>query len=257
MAYYMGIDIGSGTSKGVILRDAELEAYHMLASGVDYRAAAQDLRDKLLIKAGLLDIELACTVATGHGAGIIPLNSRHVADMLCCAKGIHYVFPSARTVIDVQSQSSQVIQINEKGNVVNFGISEACASCSGCFLEVIANVLRIELDDIGPLSLNAKNPVTFTTGCAVFGESEAISRVAEGVPKEDILAGVHKALAGKLLALINNVGLNEPCAISGGGGLNIGLITRLRELGIQLLVPQQPHIVNALGAALLAEEQDN
>jgi predicted CoA-substrate-specific enzyme activase len=257
MACYMGIDIGSSTIKGVILRDGELEVYHILSSGVDYRSAALDLRDKLLTKAGLLDRELAGTVATGHGAGIIPLNSRHVADMLCCARGINYVFPSARTVIDVQGQSSQVIQIDEKGNIVNFAISEACASCSGCFLEVITNVLRIGLDDIGPLSLDAKNPVTFTTGCAVFGESEAISRVAEGVPKEDILAGVHKALAGKLLALINNVGLNEPYAISGGGGLNIGLITRLGELGIQLLVPQQPQIVNALGAALMAEEQDN
>ncbi len=257
MACYMGIDIGSGTIKGVILRDGELEAYHILSSGVDYRSTVEDLRDKLLTKAGLLERELAGTVTTGHGASIIPLNGRHVADMLCCARGINYVFPSVRTVIDVQGQSSQVIQIDENGNIVNFAISEACASCSGCFLEVIANVLRIKLDDIGPLSLNAKNPVTFTTGCAVFGESEAISRVSEGVPMEDIIAGVHKALAGKLLALINNVGLNEPYAISGGGGLNIGLITRIEELGIQLLVPQQPQIVNALGAALLAEEQGN
>ena len=212
---------------------------------------------RLLTKAGLLDRELSGTVATGHGAGIIPLNRRHVADMLCCARGINYVFPSARTVIDVQGQSSQVIQIDEKANVVNFAISEACASCSGCFLEVITNVLRIGVDDIGPLSLNAKNPVTFTTGCAVFGESEAISRVAEGVPKEDILAGVHKALASQISLLIDRVGLKEPCAISGGGGLNIGLTKELESLGIQLLVPDQPQIINALGAALLAKEQDN
>lgn len=256
MACYMGIDIGSSTTKGVILRDGVLEAYHILSSGVDYRSAALDLKDRLLKKAGLLDGDLAGTIATGHGAGIIPLNSRHIADMLCCARGINNIFPSARTVIDVQGQSSQVIQIDEKENIVNFAISEACASCSGCFLEVITNVLRIELDDIGPLSLNAKKPVTFTTGCAVFGESEAITRVAEGVPKEDILAGVHKALSGKLLALISNVGLNGPYAISGGGGMNIGLIASLGELGIQLLVPDQPQIVNALGAAIIAEEQD-
>jgi predicted CoA-substrate-specific enzyme activase len=255
MACYMGIDIGSTTIKGVILRDGRLEAYHILTSGVDYRSVAQDLRDKLLTKTGLLDRELAGTVFTGHGAGIIPLNCKHVTDMLCCARGINYVFPSARTVIDVQGQSSQVIQLDEKGNVVSFAVSEACASCSGCFIEVITNVLRIGLDEIGPLSLNAKNPFTFTTGCAVFGESEAISRVAEGVPKEDTLAGVHKALASKISLLIDRVGLKEPCAINGGGGLNIGLIKELESLGIQLLIPGQPQIINALGAALLAEEQ--
>ena len=256
MACYMGIDTGSSTVKGVIVRDSELEAFHILPSGVNYRSAALDLRDRLLTEAGLLDKELAGTVATGHGAGIIPHISRHVADMLCCARGINHVFPAARTVIDVQGQSSQVIQIDEKANVINFAVSEACASCSGCFIEVIANVLQVKLEDIGPLSLNAKNPVTFTTGCAVFGESEAISRVAEGVPKEDIIAGVHKALASQISLLVDRVGLKEPCAISGGGGLNIGLTKELESSGIQLLVPNQPQIINALGAALIAGEQD-
>jgi predicted CoA-substrate-specific enzyme activase len=253
----MGIDIGSGTSKGVILKDGKLEVYHVLSSGVDYRLTAQELRDNLLKKAGLLAGDIAGTVATGHGAGLIPFDYRPTADILCCARGINHIFPAARMVIDIQGQSSQVIQVDEKGKVVNFAISETCASCSGCFLKVIANILRIELDDIGPLSLKAKNPVTFTTGCAVFGESEAISRVAEGVPKEDILAGVHKALANNISALINRVGRKEPCAISGGGGLNVGLIKMLEEAGIQLMVPAQPQIVNALGAALLAKEQDN
>jgi predicted CoA-substrate-specific enzyme activase len=157
-------------------------------------------------------------------------------------------------VIDVQGQSSQVMQLDDRGQVINFTISDICAGGSGRFLEIIANVLQLKLEDIGPLSLESENPVTFTTGCAVFGESEAISRVSEGIPKEDILAGVHKALAGSVFALVNKVGLKEPCAISGGGGLNIGLIKRLNELGVQLLVPPQPQLINALGAAIIAEE---
>ncbi len=255
MAWFTGIDIGSGTSKGVITKDGKLEVYHMLASGVNYRMVSQKLREELLAKAGLCAEDIARTVTTGHGAGIIPFGNQHVADIQCCAKGINCIFPSVRMVIDVQGQSSQVIQVDKNGQVTNFAVSEACASGSGCFIEVIANVLQLELKDIGPLSLNAKNPVTFTTGCAVFGESEAISRVSEGIPKEDILAGVHKALAGKISTLIDRVGLKEPCAISGGGGLNVGLIKRVEELGIQLLVPPQPQIVNALGAAIMAEEQ--
>jgi predicted CoA-substrate-specific enzyme activase len=253
MAWFMGIDIGSGTSKGVITKDGKLKVYHLLASGINYRMTAQNLREELLARAGLHAEDIAGTVTTGHGADIIPFNNQHVADIQCCARGINRIFPLARTVIDVQSQSSQVIQLDEKGQVINFAISELCAGGSGRFLEVIANVLQLELKDIGPLSLNSENPVTFTTGCAVFGESEAISRVSEGTSKEDILAGVHKALAGKISALVDRVGLEEPCAISGGGGLNIGLIKRLEELGVQLLVPPQPQLVNALGAAIIAK----
>jgi len=148
-----------------------------------------------------------------------------------------------------------VIRINKEGQVTNFVVSEKCAAGSGRFLEIIANVLRIDLKNVGPLSLKSTNPVTFTTGCAVFGESEAISRVSEGISKEDILAGVHKALADKLSTLVDRVGLEEQCAISGGGGLNVGLIHSLEEkLGIQLLVPSQPQFITALGAAIMAEE---
>jgi (R)-2-hydroxyacyl-CoA dehydratese activating ATPase len=150
-----------------------------------------------------------------------------------------------------------VIKLDENGRVINFAVSEMCASGSGRLLEVIANVLQLDLKDIGPISLKSKNPVTFTTGCAVFGESEAISRVAEGIPREDILAGVHKGLANTLFALVERVGFEKQCAISGGGGLNTGLIKSLEELGIELLVPPKPQIVNALGAAIIAEEEFN
>jgi len=131
-----------------------------------------------------------------------------------------------------------------------------CAAGSGRFLDVIANVLRIDLKDIGALSLKSKKPVTFTTGCAVFGESEAVSRVSEGASKEDILAGVHRALANKISTLVERVGLVKECAISGGGALNAGLVKSIKEkLGIQLLVPPQPQSITALGAAIMAEER--
>ena len=253
MACFIGIDIGSETSKGVVLKDGKPQVYHMLDSGINYREASQKLREALLSKAGLRTEDIAHTVTTGHGAGVIPFRSCHVADMHCCARGINHIFPSARMVIDVQGQSSQVILIDEKGRVTNFAVSEVCASGSGSFIKAIANVLQVELKDIGPLSLHSENPVTFTTGCAVFGESEAVSRVSEGIPKEDILAGVHMALAAKISLLIDRVGRKEPCAISGGGGLNVGLVKSIEDLGIQLLVPPQPQIVNALGAAVIAQ----
>ena len=256
MAWFLGIDIGSSTSKGVIARDSSPEAYYLLLSGIDYRATAEKLRNELLGKAGLSPEDVSYTVATGQGAGNVKYSDRQVTDIRCCARGINNILPSVRTVIDVQAQSSQIIKLNENGQVINFVVSEKCAAGSGRFLEVIANVLQIDLSDIGPLSLKAKNPITFTTSCAVFGESEAISRVAEGVSKEDILAGVHKALGNKISALINRVGLEKDCAISGGGALDVGLVKNVEEaLGIQLLVPPKPQFVTALGAAILAGDK--
>lgn len=256
MAYFMGIDIGSGTSKGVITKDGKPLAYHLLPSGVDYRAVAQRLREELLTKVGLSPEDIVCTIATGQGSGSVPFSNQQVTDIRCCARGINSIFPSVRTIIDVQGQCSQVIRLSEKGRVTNFVVSEKCAAGSGRFLEVIANVLQVELGDIGPLSLKSKNPVIFTTSCAVFGESEAVSRVVEGTAKEDIVAGIHEALANKISALIDRVGLEKECAISGGGALNIGLIKSLEgKLGIKLLVPPQPQIVTALGAAIMAEER--
>ena len=256
MAWFMGIDIGSGNSKGVLTKDGKLSAYHLLPSGVNYRGTAERLIEELLAKAGLSPEDITYTIATGYGRGSVPLSNEQVDDIRCCARGINSVFPLVRTVIDIQGMSSQVIRLNEKGQVTNFAVSEKCAAGSGRFLDVMANVLRIDLKDIGPLSLKSKNPVTFTTGCAVFGESEAISRVSEGASKEDILAGVHKALANKVSTLVDRVGLEKDCAVSGGGALNLGLIKSVEEkLGIQLLMPPHPQFITALGAAIIAEER--
>ena len=225
-------------------------------TGINYTGTAERLRDELLAKLDLSPEDIASIIATGQGAGSVPFSSQRVNDIRCCARGISSIFPSVRTAIDIQGMSSQVIRLNEKGQVINFVVSEKCAAGSGRFLDVIANVLRIDLEDIGLLSLKSENPVTFTTGCAVFGESEAISRVAEGASKEDILAGVHRALANKVSTLVERVGLEKECAISGGGALNVGLVKSVEEkLGIELLVPPQPRFVTALGAAIMAEER--
>ena len=253
MAWFIGIDIGSVYSKGVITRDSELSAYCVILSGANYRTAAERIRQELLTEANLAPDHITATVATGSGGGNVYFASQKVSDIVCTARGINSIFPSARTVIDVAGQSTKVMRINGEGLVANFTVSEKCAAGSGRFVELIANVLRIDLRDFGPLSLESENPVVFSTGCAVFGESEAVTRVAEGIPKEDIAAGVNKALADKVSSLSKKVKLEEPCAICGGGALNIGLVEAIQnELKLQLLVPPHPQIVTALGAAVTA-----
>jgi predicted CoA-substrate-specific enzyme activase len=253
LGYFLGIDIGSRVTKGVLIEGDKTKAYKSLPSGINYSSTAQRLKQELLAEAAVSPEEILYIVATGFGAQSVTFSQQQSDDLRCCARGINFTFPQVRTVIDIGGTSSRVIRVDENGRIINFAISEKCAAGSGYFMEILANVLRVELQDIGPLSLKAHNPVSFTTGCAVFNESEAICMVSEGFSKEDILAGAHKALATKLSGLINRVGLEKSCAICGGGGLDIGLIEALKkEVEIDLLVPDQPQMITALGAALIA-----
>jgi predicted CoA-substrate-specific enzyme activase len=253
MSWFMGIDIGSAYSKGVIIKDLELVASHIIISGANYRTSANVIRTELLRQVTLTQNDIANTVATGSGADNVYFATQKASDIVCTARGINNAFPQARTVIDVASQSTRVIRLNEEGIVTNFTVSEKCAAGSGRFIEVIANVLRVDLSNFSSLAARSRSPITFGTGCAVFGESEAITRISEGVPKEDIAAGVNKALASKISSLVKKLKLEEPCAVCGGGALNIALVKTIEsELKTSLLVPRHPQLITALGAAIIA-----
>ena len=253
MNWFMGIDIGSAYSKGVIIKDFELVASHIIISGANYRKSAEAIRIELLRQANLNQNDIASTVATGSGADNVYFASQKASDIVCTARGINNIFSQARTVIDVASQSTKVIRLNGEGIVTNFTVSEKCAAGGGRFIEVIANVLRIDLSDFGTLAARSRSPITFSTGCAVFGESEAITRISEGIPKEDIAAGVNKALASKISSLVKKLKLEEPCAVCGGGALNTALVKTVEgELNTNLLVAPHPQLITALGAAIIA-----
>jgi (R)-2-hydroxyacyl-CoA dehydratese activating ATPase len=255
MNYYLGIDIGSINSKGIILSEDEILAHLTLPSGINYSLAAEQLLTGLLNKSGLNRKDIKYTVATGQGSASVTCRDKSVVDMRCCARGINSLFPAARTVIDIEGQGTLVMRLGGAGQIAGFLTSEKCASGSGYFLEMISNVLQIPLQELGPLSLKSNNPVTFTTACAVFGESEAVSRIAEGVPAEDVVEGVHKAMAEKIGAMFERLGLEKPCAICGGGALDGGLVKMLEDvIKVRLLVPESPQLVTALGAALFARE---
>ena len=252
MSWFMGVDIGAAYSKGVIARDLELVASYVIMSGANHRTSAQAIRSELIGKIHLAD-DIIETVATGYGADSVYFANQKANDIVCTARGINRVFPQARTAIDIASQSTRVIRLNEDGIVTNFTVSEKCAAGSGRFVEVIANILRIDLADFGPLAARSKNPITFGTGCAVFGESEAITRISEGIPKEDIAAGVNRALAGNISSLVKKIRLEDPCAICGSGALNKSLVNIIEEeLNTTILLPPNPQIIAALGAAVIA-----
>jgi predicted CoA-substrate-specific enzyme activase len=253
MSWFMGIDIGSAYSKGVIIENFQLVASHIIRSGANYRTSAESIRTELIRKVNLTQNDIASIVATGSGADNVHFAGQKASDIVCTARGMNNVFPQARTIIDVASQSTRLIRLSEKGIVTNFVVSEKCAAGSGRFIEVIANVLRMDLSDFGPLAAQSTKPITFSMDCAVFGESEAITRISEGIPKEDIAAGVNKALASKISSLVKKIKLEEPCAICGGGALNTALVKTIQiELSKTLLIPPHPQLITALGAAMIA-----
>jgi predicted CoA-substrate-specific enzyme activase len=251
----MGIDIGSSRSKGLILKDGTVVASYECSSGGDFKVIAGNVRDELFVQTGLSSPDIIRTVATGYGSKQVDFASEMKSDLSCHSRGAHHLFSTVRTVIDVGDLYSKVFSIDGRGNLQKFLLSGKCAGGSGRVLQVIAKVLHVKVEEIGELSLRSKHRVDFNTGCVVFAESEAVSRVADGVLKEDLLAGIHRALAAQLNSLGERLGVEEDLALVGGGARDVGLVKALEEMtGLHILVPEEPHMTGALGAALIAEE---
>lgn len=255
--YFAGLDIGSVSIKAALICEKQLIASSLIASGGNYKDGAKKVMEDVLSQIGISIDLLTGLVVTGLGADSSPFAGRQVSDISCQAKGCHCLFPTARTIIDIGGQFTKAAKITPQGRIADFLMSEKCATGSGRFLQVIARILHVSLDDIGPLSLQSQNPVEFSTNCAVFAESETISRIAEGAKSEDILAGVHKAMASKVSMLVKRLKLTPDVVLTGGGGEDAGLIQAIGEaLKIKILVPDRPRLTAAFGAACLAEEEN-
>jgi (R)-2-hydroxyacyl-CoA dehydratese activating ATPase len=253
MVYTLGIDIGSGFSKAVICEDGLIRSYAIAPSGGNYRGTAEKVVKEALGKIHLSPADVSSTFTTGYGAATVAFSDQTGSDISCHGAGVYHLFPSARTVIDIGAQYSKAIRLNDTGRTINFLLNEKCAGGSGKFLQIIARILHISIGEIGPLSMTSTRPVEFTTGCAVFAESEAVSRIAEGALAGDILAGIHKAMASKIVNLVTRLGLVEACIVTGGGAKDLGLVKAIEsELGASVFVPDEPQITAALGAALMA-----
>ncbi|MFH2046326.1 MAG: acyl-CoA dehydratase activase [Pseudomonadota bacterium] len=253
--YLAGIDMGTAFIKVVILNKDNIVFSRAMPSGKCYKETAEKIMQAALEKVGLVMTDIAEIVATGYGAGNVSFASRQISDMSCQVRGARYLFPSAQAVIDIGSQSTKVIKLDEEGRMKEFIANEKCAAGNGRFLQVLARVLGVTLDDLGSISLKAEKEVKFTTSCAVFVESEVISRVAEQQKKEDIVAGAHASIANKVANLVLRIRPEGDCVLTGGGALNIGLVKSLKEkLDCLLFIPKEPQINAALGEALNARD---
>ncbi len=255
MMYTVGIDIGSAFSKGVLFGKGSVRATFVKPSGGDYQRTAQNVWSAVTEAAGLEEGDVVCTIATGYGSQMVDCANGVRTDLVCHARGIAFFCPLVRTAVDVGDFSSKAFRIDSKGRLTKFLLSGKCAGGSGRILRVIAKVLHLDIEKLGALSLNAGKRVDFHTSCAVFAESEAVSRIAEGVSKEDLLAGIHRALAAQIQGLAERLEIENDFALVGGGAQDIGLVAAMQEIiGHSVSVPPNPQLTAALGAALIAQE---
>jgi (R)-2-hydroxyacyl-CoA dehydratese activating ATPase len=256
MLYVAGVDIGSLTAKAVILGDYEIKATSLVPTGHNSRLAGRSALDLALEQAKVGQEKLEGLIATGYGRMAVDFTEDRVTEITCHAKGAHNTNPEARTVIDLGGQDSKAIAIDVEGRVRDFVMNDKCSAGTGRFLEVMAHALQIELDELGPLSLESESPAAISSVCTVFAESEVVSRVAEGVSKVDIVAGIHQAIASRIYAMAVRIPLEQAIIMTGGVAWNLGVVRALeKRFSSEIIVPEMPQHTGALGAALIAAER--
>lgn len=252
----LGIDIGSTSSKVVILQDGEtLRAHCVVPLGTGTVGPEQALAAAYR-EAGLAKDDIALTVATGYGRMNYAAANAQVSELSCHAKGIHYLLPEVRTVIDIGGQDAKALQISDTGQLLAFQMNDKCAAGTGRFLEVMAKVLNVDISELGPLSGRADKPATISNTCTVFAESEVISQLSAGVSAENIAAGIHNSVAKRVAGMALRLGRPTALAMSGGVALNTGVVHAMeREIGCRIQVHPLCQSAGAIGAALFAWEK--
>jgi len=249
-----GIDSGSTTTKALLLsQEQEVLGSAILPTGADSRDASRRALEQAMRAAGGSTPPPAFVVATGYGREIARDANERVTEITCHARGVHFLLPAVRTILDIGGQDSKAIRIHENGRVLDFAMNDKCAAGTGRFLEVMSQTLGVPLGTMGEVSRKAARNVRVSSMCTVFAESEVVSLVARGEKVPDILKGLHEAVADRVASLAVRVGQQHPMAITGGVAKNIGVVRALEErLKVQLITPPEPQLTGALGAALIA-----
>jgi predicted CoA-substrate-specific enzyme activase len=253
--YFAGIDLGSTMTKVVIIdRDEAICARVISHTGAEHRSLANKVMEEALEQAGLSFDEISYVVATGYGRMTIPFADRQITELTCHARGVFSFFPNVRLAIDIGGQDAKGLKIYH-GKLLDFTISDKCAAGTGRYLEIIAEALGLNLEDLGDISLKSNNKVSINSTCTVFAQQEVISRLSEGAPLEDIVAGIHDAIASRVARMVGRLKVEPDVLFTGGVAKNIGVVRALEaNLGCEVLVPEEPLLSGAIGAALLGKE---
>jgi predicted CoA-substrate-specific enzyme activase len=251
--YFAGVDIGSTMTK-VVIMDEEVLASVIGPTGAEHRRLAYRVMEEALERANLSFDEVSYIVATGYGRINVPFADKQITEITCHAKGVSSLFPTVHIAIDIGGQDAKGIKISG-GRVIDFVMNDKCAAGTGRFLEVIAEALGLKLEEMGEVSMKSKNKAKISSTCTVFAEQEVVSRIAEGTLIEDILAGLHDAIASRIYRMAERLKIERDVVVTGGVAKNIGVVKAMEGyLGFPVLVPQEPLLTGARGAALLGKE---
>lgn len=260
MSYFAGIDIGSTAIKVALVDEAgTLTGVHVTASGSLFHKNAKEALARLLADLKLGHEDVKYLIATGYGRKLFKEADDSISEITANAIGAHEAgkaFGGVRTIINIGGQDSKAIRIDGDGNVVQFAMNDKCAAGTGRFLEVMAAKLGVGLGDLGRLSLAAGGEVSISSVCTVFAESEVVSLVAKNHPIDQVIKGLHRSVVNRVAAMTGNIGIKPRVIMSGGVAKNAGVVALMAErLGVDIAVPEEPQIVGALGAALMAARE--
>ena len=257
MNYTAGVDVGSTQTKAVILDgERRIVGRALLDMETSMQTVAQDAFRAALENAGISEGDVAYVAGTGYGRYNVTFGKEQVTEISCHARGAVTLFPLTRTVIDIGGQDTKAIRVGPDGKVLNFTMNDKCAAGTGRFLGAASFALEMPLSKLGPLALQATNPVRITTTCTVFAESEIISHLSKGLLPEDVLMGVHQAITSRCVSLARRVGIESEVTFTGGVSRNVAMVHLLeQEIGMRVNVSEDAHFCGALGAALFAHDR--
>lgn len=253
----VGIDVGAIYTKTVILNNGQFVGWNIVETGLHPRQTAVTSLMESLKMSNLKYNQLNHIVSTGHGRKVVDFATMVKTEIMACAKGARQILPTTRIILDLGGQGIRIILLDTNGTVENFVTNDKCSSGTGCFLDAMAFALGVELKELGQLAENSQTGETISTKCTIFAESEVISLVARGKKMEDIVKGLHESVAKKVTSLTkpllpSSLGPNS-IFLAGGVSKNKGVVEALtKSLNMQLFVPNDPQVITAYGAALLA-----
>jgi len=254
----IGIDVGSTTTKGVLIdQDLKIKAKHLLQTGASASSAVTKVMTALEELYGQ-SLDTIPIISTGYGRSRVENAGKSVTEITCHSIGVYSLNPEIRLLIDIGGQDSKVIRIGQNGKPEDFELNDKCSAGTGRFLEVMARVLDVSIDNLGPLALKSTHPSSISSTCTVFAESEVIGHIGAGGTPADIAAGIHTSMAAKISSLARRVGVTKPVCVTGGVALNPAFRYYLsKQLDAELWVPDIPQLTGALGAAIIALRDGN
>jgi len=253
----VGIDTGNLTTKAVVMDGDRILALSVIDSSEEAETTARQAMEQALASIAPNSDNGLYIVATGTGSKAFSFSQQHKPITTCLARGISYLLPSVRMLVDMGAETSTIVKLNERGRLMDWANHDKCAAGTGLFIQQMAKLMQIPLEQMAELSLKATSAADISSTCAVFAESEIISHIHRDppTPKEDIVAGIYSSVVSRTMALMKRVGIAKDVAVSGGVALNAGLVNTLEKaIGFSILVPERPQIAAALGAAIIANE---